>query len=207
MKYYYNNDFYNLQESSNNLLLIKKFKTMQQKDSYTCGPACVLMMLNHISEGHGQTIEGLSKLFKTKNYPYGTELVDIVEGVRSLGYKTISTFDLKPNKKGLVFGTFTSFKKFVKKSIKNDEPILVLNVDYGGHYKVIIGYDEVDDNPNHDMLIFADPLDINDGREDGYDVFPADRFFYMWFDKFEGRNEVKQGFLVIKRSPVKEKQI
>ena len=74
-----------------------------------------------------------------------------------------------------------------------------MNVDYGGHYKVIIGYDEVDKNPDHDMLIFADPLDLNDGVQDGYNYFPADRFFYMWFDNAGGRRETKQGFLTIRK--------
>ena len=199
MKYFYSHDFFNMKDNKK-LLIIPKFKTLQQKNSYACGPACVLMMLNHLHKEHGQTLDGLVELFKTRHYPYGTDLVNIVEGVKSLGYKTFSTFDLKPNNKGLVFKSFASFKKFVKESIKNDEPILVLNVDYGGHYKVIIGYDEVDDDENHDMLIFADSLDVSDGKQDGYDVFPADRFYYMWFDKFEGRNEVKQGFMVINKS-------
>jgi len=198
MKYYYNYDFYNLQ-NKDGLNIISHFKTVQQKTDYTCGPASVLMMLNYLDKQNVYTEADLAKLFNSRPYPFGTELIDIIKGIKSLGYKTFSTFDLPVNKDGLVFETFYDFKKFVIESIKNNEPILVLNVDYGGHYKVIIGYDEVDNNPEHDILIFADPLDLNDGIQDGYNYFPGDRFFYMWFDGFNKRRETKQGFMIIKK--------
>ena len=196
MKYFYNHDFFNL-KSTNGLSIISNFKTIQQKTEYTCGPASVLMILNYIDKNNKQTEEILTKIFNTRPFPFGTELIDIISGVKKLGYKTFSTYDLKSNEDGIVFNDFSDFKKFALKTIKENKPILVLNVDYGGHYKVIIGYDEVDENPEHDILIFADPLDVNDGVQDGYNYFPADRFFHMWFDCFKGRKETKQGFLVI----------
>ena len=198
MKYFYNYDFYNLQSKSG-LNIISKFKTLQQTTEFTCGPVSVLMMLNYIDKNNNQTEDSLTELFKSRPYPYGTDLKNIINGLNSLGYKTYSNYDMTTNKDGLVFETFYNFKEFVIKYIKENKPILVLNVDYGGHYKVIIGYDEVDDNPEHDILIFADPLDLNDGVQDGYNYFPADRFFYMWFDSFKGRNETKQGFLTIQK--------
>ena len=198
MQYYYNHDFYNL-KSQNGLNIISHFKTCQQTTDYTCAPASVLMILNHIDKNHKQTEESLAKIFNTRPYPLGTEMRNIITGIKSLGYKTISTFDLKKNDDGLVFESFLDFKKFATESIKNNNPILVLNVDYGGHYKVIIGYDEVDDNPQHDMIIFADPYDKNDDMQDGYNVFPADRFYCMWVDCFKEREELKQGFLIIEK--------
>ena len=196
MKYYYNHDFFNL-KSKKGLNIISHFKTFQQKNKYCCGPACVLMILNYLEKENKYTQKDLAKIFNSRPYPLGTELIDIVKGVKTLGYKTFSNYDLPTNNDGLVFESFYEFKKFVIKSIKNNNPVLVLNVDYGGHYKVIIGYDEVDKNSNHDIIIFADPLDLNDDVQDGYNYFPADRFFYMWFDCFKGRHETKQGFLII----------
>ena len=81
---------------------------------------------------------------------------------------------------GLPFDKNAEDELFEK--LNKNIPIIVENVDYGGHYKVIIGYDCVNDNPEEDMLIFADPSDFNDGDRDGYTIFPAERFFYMWFD-------------------------
>jgi len=198
MEYFYNYDFYNL-KGKGGLSIISKFKTFRQTKDSTCGPACVLMMLNHIDKNNHQTEDSLANLFKTRPYPLGTEFKKIIDGLKLLGYQTFSTYDLPTNKEGLVFETFSDFKKFAIKTIKENGPILVLNCDYGGHYRVIIGYDEVDDNPEHDMLIFADPLDLNDGVQDGYDYFPADKFYYMWFDNFEGREKTKQGFLTIQK--------
>lgn len=198
MQYFYHHDFFNL-KSKNGLVIIPNFKTIQQKTEYTCGPASVLMILNYLDKNNKQTEENLTKVFKSRPYPYGTDFIDIVNGLKSLNYKTFSTFDLTADGDTLAFKSFDEFKKFAIKSIKENSPILVPNVDYGGHYKVIIGYDEVDDNPEHDILIFADPLDVNDGVQDGYNYFPADRFFYMWFDNFEGRKKIKQGFLIIKK--------
>jgi hypothetical protein len=33
-----------------------------------------------------------------------------------------------------------------------------------------------------DVLILADPYDVGDHLQDGYYIFPAHRFFYMWSD-------------------------
>ena len=63
-------------------------------------------------------------------------------------------------------------------------PIMVQNVDWGGHWRVIIGYDTMgtDDITSSDVLIMADPYDTADHLQDGYVVVPAEKFFYMWFD-------------------------
>lgn len=61
---------------------------------------------------------------------------------------------------------------------------MVENVDWGGHWRVIIGYDTMgtDDLTSSDVLIMADPYDTADHLQDGYVVVPAEKFFYMWFD-------------------------
>jgi hypothetical protein len=143
--------------------------------------------------------ESISILLKT-SHETGTKLVNIVKTVEKLGYSTISSLNIRKNRDGLVFFNYESFKKFVIDSIKNGEPIIVENVDYGGHYKVIIGLDQPSDNENMDILIFADPSDFYDGVSDGYNYFPAERFFYMWFDDHcLLKKNRKQPFLVIKK--------
>ena len=61
------------------------------------------------------------------------------------------------------------------------------NVDWGGHWRVIIGYDTMgtDDITSSDVLILADPYDTADHLEDGYLVVPAEIFFYMRFDSHQ----------------------
>ena len=61
---------------------------------------------------------------------------------------------------------------------------MVENVDWGGHWRIIIGYDTMgtDDITSSDVLIMADPYDTADHLQDGYVVVPAEKFFYMRFD-------------------------
>ena len=62
---------------------------------------------------------------------------------------------------------------------------MVENVEWGGHWRVIIGYDSMGtESPLDDMLMFADPYDTCDHRQDGYTTQNAEKFFSMWFDHF-----------------------
>ena len=60
---------------------------------------------------------------------------------------------------------------------------MVENVEWGGHWRVIIGYDTCGtENTLDDVLIMADSYDTSDHYQDGYAVNNAERFFSMWFD-------------------------
>ncbi|MBQ7307305.1 MAG: C39 family peptidase [Clostridia bacterium] len=191
-KYFIHHDFYNMKKT-NSLHLIENFKTFKQSYDNTCGPVCVQMVLNYYNDLKEE--DYLKEVCKTRPYPYGTYLLDLCNGIKDLGYDIISSID-KSNDKP----TFEEFKAFVISCLNNNEPIIVENIDYGGHYKVIIGYDEINDNPGEDMLIFADPYDLNDGLDDGYNYFPADRFFYMWYDLHCLEEEYRvRPYVVIKR--------
>ena len=74
--------------------------------------------------------------------------------------------------------------KFMKRNLLQGKSIIVENVEFGGHWRVIIGCDELYD----DVLIFADPFDTSDHKQDGYTCGSLDRFYWMWFDKRE-RNQ------------------
>jgi len=68
--------------------------------------------------------------------------------------------------------------------LKAGRPIMVEWVDWDGHWQAIIGYDnngtpEIGD----DILIFADPYDTSDHWQDGYYIYPLERWFYMWHDR------------------------
>lgn len=64
-------------------------------------------------------------------------------------------------------------------------PTLVEWIDWGGHWVVVVGYDtRGTETPRDDLIIFADPSDVHDGRKDGLTEFHAARFQAMWFDAF-----------------------
>jgi hypothetical protein len=79
-------------------------------------------------------------------------------------------------------------------------PIIVDNIDWSGHYRVIIGYDTMgDDCFENDVLIMADPYDTTDHLQDGYGIELAARFYYMWFagDLDANGKRIKQLWMTI----------
>lgn len=205
-KYYRHYNFYDIDTDKNfdknGLILLKNFPAYQQTTEYTCGPACALMCLKYF--GIEISEMEIAKDMHTRPFPYGTKLKDFVEYFRKIGgVTTISSLDYNRDKSNLIFPEFKQFKEFVKTNLKEGNPIIVENVDYGGHYKVIIGYDDLGVE-EEDMLIFADPYDRSDGKIDGYNYFPADRFFYMWFDDHCLEKKYrKQPFCVISKKKTK----
>ena len=210
-KYYNLYNFYNIKSEDaskfSSLVLLNGFKTIQQSKDNTCAPCCAIMVLNYFDDNRFTQKDEmrLAKMMGTKSFPYGTDLKNFVEFFNKISddehqYQCLSSIDYKKDKNGLCFSTFKQFKKFVLDNLKKGYPIIVENVDYGGHYKIIIGYDEVSKNSDEDILIFANSADINDEEKDGYNIFPADRFYYMWFDDHCLSNEYrKQPFIVVKR--------
>ena len=195
-KYYRTFDFYNM-ESEGNFHILPHFKTKMQTTPITCGPTCVMMVMSYL----GMTPPGeqeLANLCKTREGD-GTRLLDLVNALKQITeHKILSTYDLK-DKDDVCFKTYEEFKAFMIKSIDSGIPTIMENCDYGGHYRVLIGFDEVNpDNPSEDIAIFADPSDYNDGCEDGYTYVPAERFFYMWFDdRRMDKGGATQGFVQI----------
>ena len=89
--------------------------------------------------------------------------------------------------------TYLKFLEFVDRNLKQGIPIIVENVDWGGHWRVIIGHDTLGDkNGMNDVLILADPYDTSDHSQDGYTVVSAERFYYMWFDAHLFREKEKE---------------
>ena len=210
-KYYNLYNFYNIKSEDaskfSSLVLLNGFKTIQQSKDNTCAPCCAIMVLNYFDDNRFTQKDEmrLAKMMGTKSFPYGTDLKNFVEFFNKISddehqYQCLSSIGYKKDKNGLCFSTFKQFKKFVLDNLKKGYPIIVENVDYGGHYKIIIGYDEVSKNSDEDILIFADSEDINDEEKDGYNIFPADRFYYMWFDDHCFKKKYrKQPFIVVKK--------
>ena len=173
--YYAHPDFYNMQ-SNEHLTLLPKFATTQQITHYTCGPAAANMVVKYYK---GQTIDdemAVAKVMSTSS-TVGTNTKGMVKYFDKLGWEVHSSDkDKTPD-------TYEDFLKFVESNLKNNTPIMVENVDWGGHWRVIIGYDTMGtEHMGDDVLIVADPFDTTDHLQDGYGIVPAERFFYMWFD-------------------------
>lgn len=168
-------DYYSL-TSNEHLTILTNYPTYQQTTEETCGPAAALTMLWYLGDT-SQTEASLAKTMKTRPYPYGTIPKNMFKAFRSLGWQIDSNIET-----GKTFATYEEFQAFALQNLKNGLPILVENVEWGGHWHVIIGYDTMGTPSTlDDTLIFADPYDTSDHRQDGYTLHNGERFFYTWF--------------------------
>ncbi len=172
-------DFYNLQ-STNTLTILPHYKTYQQTTEITCGPAAALTVLVHFGNTKW-TEKAIANIMNTKPI-VGTDTKGMVNFFKGIGWDVTSSLD-KADKNGSTFANVNDFKNFVIANLKDNTPVLVENIDWGGHWRAIIGYDTMGtDTTADDVLILADSYDTSDHLQDGYNVNSVERFYYMWFD-------------------------
>ncbi|MBP2634470.1 MAG: hypothetical protein H6Q72_377 [Firmicutes bacterium] len=177
--YYKVLDFYNLQ-STDTLTLLPHYKTYQQTTEITCGPAAALTVLVHFGNTNWQE-QDIAKIMNTKP-AVGTDTKGMVLFFNSIGWEVKSSLTAS-HKDGSTFAKIGDFRDFVIDNLKTNTPILVENIDWGGHWRVIIGYDTMGTaTVADDVLILADSYDTADHFQDGYVVNPVEKFYYMWFD-------------------------
>ena len=168
-------DVYNMQPNEN-LVILPKFKTRQQITGYTCAPAAASMVVEHFLGTLPHSEMEIAKEMQTNNIN-GTSIKGMEKYFKKLGWQVESSASNDTPKK------FTFFKNWVQKHLANNTPIIVENVEWGGHYRVIIGYDSMGtEYYGDDVLIMADPFDLADHVQDGYNIVNAQKFYYMWFD-------------------------
>ena len=171
--YYTSNDYYNW-SSSGTLHILSHFETYQQTTEYTCGAACVLMVLNWFDAKryHERLVEQLIE----SRPEQGSKVENIADFFDLIGWKVEqhASTDLR-------FQSIEELEQSLIHYIDSGIPLMVDWVDWSGHWQVIIGIDTCgSDTPYDDVLIFADPYDVTDHNQDGYYIFPLGRFFGMW---------------------------
>ena len=166
-------DYYNM-ESTDTLTILSHFKTLQQSTEWSCGVTSALMVLNWYDALGDYNEQTLAELRSNGLAPEATslrQLLEIFEGVG--GFDLYSTFDCKDN----VAEVFTP--DFIQETLAEGTPIMIGWNDWGGHWQVIIGYDNMGtETLQDDVLIVADPYDTTDHNQDGYGTYGAERFLY-----------------------------
>lgn len=172
--YFTENDFYNMSSTADRIIL-KNYRTYQQTTEYTCGPAAALTVLYYFGEKNFDEMT-LAKEMKTKPFK-GTTTKNMANFFEKIGWEVESSLHHKK------IETYDDFKNFIMKNLYAGTPIIVENVEWGGHWRVIIGYDTLGTEDNlDDVLIMAEPYDTSDHNQDGYAINNGWRFFSMWFD-------------------------
>ena len=117
-----------------------------------------------------------------------------------------SGFDYESKSKGfteedLPSSDIIKFSKYIKESLKKKEPILILSNDYGGHYNIIIGYDDMGTEGYYldDVIILADPYDETDHISDGYIIWGYPKLFAQMEHKVLDMQNSDHYFIKIKR--------
>lgn len=184
---YFNHlDFYNM-TSTDTLTILPRFKTIQQSSEWSCGVASALMVLEWYGLRGDYNEQTLAQLRPQADEPGATSLSEMVamfEGVG--GFECYSAIDAGED----VYGVFTF--DFIRETLAAGNPIMIGWNDWGGHWQVLIGYDDMGtETEQDDVIIVADPYDTTDHNQDGYGVYPAERFiynftFYNFFDEESG---------------------
>jgi hypothetical protein len=176
------------EQPTKTLKILKNFRTYQQTNEMSCGPACAIMVMSYLGvenisedklvEQANTGIEGKPN----KDGRYGTSNKDLSAAIRLYGLDVESNSGNTSNP----FGNMKGFKNFIIESIENDQPILIMYVDQGGHWQVIIGYDDMGtESTLDDVVILADPYDTFDHRQDGYIVHSAEKLYALFGTEFD----------------------
>jgi len=204
--------------SGGNLVILEGFKTQQQTTEWTCGLTSVLMAMEWYGanpEADKLTEINLALLRgEGRETPGATTLDDMFVVFESLnedmdylaaiaeenGWDTIrkwaflSTDDMEDG----VITDDEAGEIYLEDGFEDDGlipyylglgyPILIGWDEWGGHWQIIIGYDDMGtEETQDDVLILADPYDTTDHNQDGYYLECFERLVYGWGAAFDER--------------------
>ncbi|MCL2060602.1 MAG: hypothetical protein FWH01_16380 [Oscillospiraceae bacterium] len=208
-------DYYNA-TSNGTLTMLTGFRTTQQATGWTCGPTSAVMVIDWFGLRGDLNEQDLAALRRKPTQGGATNLqqmVNIFEGLNDLNgsgkgewgeweiissYDIVEEYDVTRQAGGKY--SLTSIDELMDGSLfrellSDGVPILIGWNSFGGHWQVIIGYDDMgsDDTKDH-VLILADPYDTTDHLNDGYNVQSLERFVYDWSAGFD--NDFRHGAFV-----------
>ncbi len=201
--YWMHPDFYNM-ESTDSLKILSHFQTIQQSEEWTCGLASSLMVLNWFGMAEDETdvslathrqngetgatyLDGMIETFEYMNSQYNQDFVyvttydlDDMDGEESY----IGDYCLQA-------GTAEEWYGLIPYLLENGIPVMIGSDEWGGHWQVIIGYDDMGtiDRTEDDVIILADAYDTTDHNQDGYVIDGFERLVFGWYSSYE--SEIK----------------
>jgi hypothetical protein len=174
--YFYSMDFYNA-ESTETLDILPQFKTIQQTSWWSCGISCMEMILDYYGMRGDWNEETLPPLRENHEDMHpGTCLEQMIQMFDAVGgFELETTYDYIDDTSAINFD-------FLQQHIKDGIPVMVAWSDWGGHWQIIIGYDDMGtEYRGDDVIIVADPFDTTDHNQDGYGVYGAERFLNTFY--------------------------
>lgn len=193
---------------SDTLNILDNFKTIQQATEWTCGVTSSLMVLEHFNMNQerkdGSGLETDISLAKHRQngdtgatYVEGiNEIFDYMSSEYGQKWKTFSDVDLvyDEDSECNALGSKLLEDDLIPYLIENNVPMMIGWDEWGGHWQVIVGYDDMGTaKTQDDVLIIADAYDTTDHNQNGYIVQSFERLVYGWNSAFELWNDEEVG--------------
>ena len=203
--YYKFIDCYNLKDTDT-LHVLENFQTLQQASEFSCGGAAAAMVTNWFGMNEGETdmslmharqdgrleatyLKGMKDIFRYMNNTYDQDWVwvDTDDLKNADGEKDAEGEENYVGDYCLQAGTLEDWPGLIPYLLDNDIPVMVGWDEWGGHWQVIIGYDDMGtkEKTEDDVLILADPYDTTDHNQDGYVIEGFERLVYGFYSSFE----------------------
>lgn len=182
-------NYYDGDDLPETLVLLDHFKTYQQTSERSCGAACVLMTVNYLTgEAPGEdTLDKEMDIRYIDNVredgSYGATTASVAKALEDRGFAVQTSADTR-DEEGYFFHSEYDLAEFITTQLKNGKPIIMESIEWGGHWMVLIGYDNMG-TPEvmlDDVLVFADSYDTSDHCQDGYYTISFERYVSRWFD-------------------------
>ena len=199
-------DYYNA-TSSDTLAMLTGFRTTQQNTGWACGATSALMVLDWFGKRGDLNEQDVAALrLKTAdggatNLRQLINVFDCLNDLNDLGigewgqWDIYTSYDIaeecgitKPagGKMNLMSVEQLMDGSLLKDLVSIGIPVMIGWNSFGGHWQVIIGYDDMGtEDTKDDVLILADPYDTTDHLNDGYNIQSMERFVYDWSAGFD----------------------
>jgi hypothetical protein len=163
-------------ESTDTLTLLEGFQTTQQVTEWTCGPSSASMVRNWFNMND----EGLTEIDLAQMRQGGEVGATLVDGELEI-FDTLNT-DYDEDWVSFSMRDYSGWVgDLIPELLAQDIPMLIAWDEWGGHWQVIIGYDDMGTGATQDdVLVLADAYDTNDHDQDGYFLESYERLIYGW---------------------------
>ena len=184
-------DYYNM-TSTDTRTILTNYRAFSQTMASSCGICSTFSVLMY----YGYDISVYNEISLVEKYETVNNANIKGSGVGSSGLKTMLTAygftgviadsygrDSYTGPSSMNFETYDIFIKFVLSKLSNGTPIPISWRPHGGHWEVIIGYDNMGTEYIYDdVIVLADSGDSWDHYQDGYNTYPATLFYRQWYN-------------------------
>jgi hypothetical protein len=166
-------------ESTDSLTLLEGFRTSQQVTEWTCGLASMLM----VRDWFGMNDEGLTEIDMAQMRPDTTPGATLVDDLTTVIGKLNADYG-----EDWVYFDMRQYEAaggwvgdLIPEVLAHGIPMMIAWDEWGGHWQVIIGYDDMGTwQSQDDVLVLTDAYDTNDHDQDGYFLESYERLIYGW---------------------------